>query len=360
MTYSPYWSFSPVPDDINWPKPHIFFHTPTHFFKVWSFDPNHVPHYLIPSHCQEAGFYPIRDKKQIKQRDDFMKDHNKCPQWLAQSVFPNKYYVCFADDGPLDVILSKKLKNKIANDKNAKATKDADTDVNPMGVPDVKPGDLDMEKSVHENSNSVKEGKGELTAGDNDMPKLKDVDVATWLVEDFMKMFNDATLLSLHWPKAKNPHVQYDDKNAPKFPRRDIMKGKQICLYCKKCWERDIETPVCFVKINSQDKDDSVATKPSPATLKKAPPLPIQKEPVPQAIHSSLTSDIQPKAHQLFYPHPPPTHTPQKKNMVPPRLHFPNTMREKFLFLWSHKILLLREDGPTSSCQGPGSTLTLA
>lgn len=170
------WSLDTLPEDFDsWPKPNLYFKKSIHLLKVWGFNPNNVSMHLIPHQSLNAGMYPQKGSvSQQTSRENFLREHNKCPQWLAESVFPAPYYVSKAD-----------------------------------------------EKFIPE----MKESQSEATS------------VLIWLIEDFMEMFTEATGIELFWPNGLTHHVDPDYKGGVKFTKRVFQDKVQYCMYCRKLLE---------------------------------------------------------------------------------------------------------------------------
>ena len=258
------WSTRDIPTDIEqWPNIGRSFKAGSHFLKVWSFSPNHIPLDVIPVVCIDSGHYSIHSRGEEERRNQLMKDHNKCPQWLAVSVFPNKFYVCVADEKHLQKKLLSNLKGKKGNLERSGESPPEDllNDIiklegsqKELSNPEMQMKRRNQEKPMKKRHPKKKDDS------DADDPKLSDVKVIEWLINDFINMFEDATSLLLKMAPFEGSHVdsRLDEEDTPKFPRKSkaLGHGKSVCLYCAKCWKLKKEVPVCFLQINTEDSDD--------------------------------------------------------------------------------------------------------
>jgi hypothetical protein len=282
------WSNSEKPDDLSkWPRPASYFTKASHLLKLWSFNPNFIPHFLVPEGSHEAGFYPLNksgEKGQFYMRNNIMKKHNDNPSFLAYSTFPNKLFVSKADETKLDALLNKKIQNKINNNKKKfnsglntmKETKQLTATNMLQEAPNTQ---HTMEKEPQNNSDKptdpsphkkMKTSQAQLKDPPAPPNKLKNEDVVDWLAKDFIDMFLQATGLKLKMVPFQKEHIDprlgAGNTKVPLFPnKRNVFKqGGKICLYCEKCWDRELENPVCFLSINLKDNDDLSLETPEP------------------------------------------------------------------------------------------------
>jgi len=246
-----FWSTEEEPDDIDdWALSDKtkYFQSPSHYLKLWSFDPNTIPSFLIPPDSLKAGLYPIGDDGQKKARGMIMSIHNDCPQWLSLSIFPNTFCVSKADEKSLMKFYLDILKNQ-QNNKFKRQKKEV-----PPALTNLI-NQLEIKIKKLEENDDPDNFILNIPAG----YKIEDVRVLDWLIDDFIEMFQAATsLVLMRQPFEKKPHADAGFGKITFGKKQDIMKhGKSICFYCKKCWERHEEAPVCFIQINTKDTGNS-------------------------------------------------------------------------------------------------------
>jgi hypothetical protein len=237
-------------------------------------DPNTVPPHLLPTDAHGAGDYPLQvlgaifdDQK--TRRDAIMTAHNLSPQMLAQSVFPNLHTIVRYDESIIEEMLE---------DNHQKTSK-------PTSAIPPPPTKSTTTAKVRNHSSSPLEVK-----------------CFSFLVQDFMKMYEEATGKVLFKPPKSKAHV--DPRyvgSLLNMPTTTYQQGRKVVFYCKECYHRNIENPlaVCqFIYDNNCDIPSSAAedscshSSPSPPCSKRQktqssstnPPPPPCPNPFPNSL----------------------------------------------------------------------------
>ena len=201
----------------------------THYLKVWSFNPNDIPHYLIPFGSRNAGFYPIHSDGQFDARAMVMEDHNKVPQWLACSTFPGKFYVCKFDEIALQDKHLAQLKSKSLVFKKHGMPPSQLTETIAALEKLISMRKEEKKATPRTRDDGRKRAAGALPNKDNLVEALlndpsnpysnySDMDVLSCLIDDFIDMFFEATSLLLQKMPFEKYHVdsRLVDPNDPK------------------------------------------------------------------------------------------------------------------------------------------------